>query len=195
MRLFVAIDLDDSIRERIARFLEGVRGFAPDARWVRPESLHVTLKFIGEGKEEEVEKIKAALGVVRAAALALNFHGCGYFPSARAARVFWVGVESDEKLASAAEMVDKSLAPLGISTEEHEFNAHLTLARSGTGKSAARNDKRKGAASKFQHLQERLARLPAPEFGSMTVREFFLYQSKLSPGGSLYTKLARFELQ
>ena len=48
MRLFVALDIDDSIRGRIARFLDGVRGFAPDARWVRPESLHVTLKFIGE---------------------------------------------------------------------------------------------------------------------------------------------------
>ena len=48
MRLFVALDIDDAIRDRIARFLDGVRGFAPDARWVRPESLHVTLKFIGE---------------------------------------------------------------------------------------------------------------------------------------------------
>ena len=51
MRLFVALDIDEDIRGRIARFLDGVRGFAPDARWVRPESLHVTLKFIGEMPE------------------------------------------------------------------------------------------------------------------------------------------------
>jgi len=47
MRIFIALDLDDPIRERIDRFIEGVRGFAPDARWVLPESLHITLKFIG----------------------------------------------------------------------------------------------------------------------------------------------------
>ncbi len=52
MRLFVALDLDDAIRNRIARFLDGVRAFAPDARWVQPESLHITLKFIGEQSEE-----------------------------------------------------------------------------------------------------------------------------------------------
>lgn len=195
MRLFVAIDLDDSIRQRVTRFLEGVRGFAPDARWVRPESVHITLKFIGERHEEEVEKIKTALGLVRAAALDLKVRGSGYFPSARAARVFWVGVESDEKLRSLAAMADESLAQLGIPREEHEFNAHLTLARSGTGKSGAQKDKGKIAAHTFQHLQGKLAALPIPEFGSMTVREFFLYQSKLSPAGSRYTKLARFGLQ
>ena len=62
MRLFVALDIDDAIRGRIARFLDGVRGFAPDARWVRPESLHVTLKFIGEKPEEEVETNQAGAG-------------------------------------------------------------------------------------------------------------------------------------
>ena len=57
MRIFVGLDLEEEIRAKIARFLDGVRGFAPDARWVRPESLHVTLKFIGEQKEEQVEAI------------------------------------------------------------------------------------------------------------------------------------------
>ncbi len=61
MRLFVALDIDDAIRSRIARFLDGVRGFAPDARWARPESLHVTLKFIGEKPEGEIDNIERAL--------------------------------------------------------------------------------------------------------------------------------------
>jgi 2'-5' RNA ligase len=55
MRVFVAVDIDDAIRGRITRFLDGVRGFAEEARWVRPESLHITLKFIGEKSEEDVE--------------------------------------------------------------------------------------------------------------------------------------------
>ena len=63
MRLFVALDIDDSASAvRIARFLDGVRGFTPDARWVRPESLHVTLKFIGEKPEDDIARIKACVG-------------------------------------------------------------------------------------------------------------------------------------
>ena len=93
MRLFVALDIDDAIRDRIARFLDGVRGFAPDARWVRPESLHVTLKFIGEESEEDVEKIKRTLETIAAESVELNFRGYGFFPGARAPRVFWVGIE------------------------------------------------------------------------------------------------------
>jgi RNA 2',3'-cyclic 3'-phosphodiesterase len=195
MRLFVAIDLDDGIRERITRFLEGVRGFAAEARWVHPESLHVTLKFIGERPEPEVENIKSVLGIREAAAFDLKFQGYGYFPTARAARVFWIGVESDEKLGSLATAVDESLVRLGIQKEEHEFNPHLTLARSGALSRAAREDKSKSAGRTFQHLQEKLTGLPVPEFGTMRAREFFLYRSQLSPGGSKYTKLARFALQ
>jgi len=61
MRIFIALDIDEGIRERIARFMEGVRGFAPEVRWVRSDSLHITLKFIGEKPEEWVEGIKTAL--------------------------------------------------------------------------------------------------------------------------------------
>src|SRR5438105_3157397 len=61
MRLFVGLDIDDPIRDRVSRFLEGVREFAPDARWVRPESLHITLKFIGEQKPERLDALKSAL--------------------------------------------------------------------------------------------------------------------------------------
>ena len=67
MRVFVGIDLDDEIRTKIARLLAGVCGFAPDARWVRPESLHVTLKFIGEQKPEQVAAITERLQLVKAA--------------------------------------------------------------------------------------------------------------------------------
>ena len=193
MRLFVAVDLDEDIRARIARFMDGSCGFAPDARWVRPESLHVTLKFIGERQEEEFERIKNTLETVKAAAFDLNFRGCGYFPNARGARVFWIGVESDGSLDSLAALVDSSLARLGIPKEEHAFNAHLTLARS-AGSRAARKDKEKSTGRTFQHLQEKLAALSVPEFGKTTAREFFLFRSQLSSGGSKYTKLARFAL-
>ena len=195
MRLFVALDIDESIRGRIARFLDGVREFAPDARWVRTESLHVTLKFIGERSEEDGETVKQALAAIAAETFELNFRGYGFFPGARAPRVFWVGVEGGSKLTSLAAIVDKTLARLDIPKEQHAFNAHLTLARGGGGSGSPRWRKGDGANRSFQRLQERLAALPAPEFGTMTAREFFLYQSQLSPRGSKYTKLAGFDLK
>jgi 2'-5' RNA ligase len=194
MRLFVALDIGHSIRGRIARFLDGVREFAPDARWVRPESLHVTLKFIGEKPEDDVEKIKRVLATISADTFEINFRGYGFFPGARSPRVFWVGSEGGSKLTSLAASVDEALAQLDIPKEEHAFNAHLTLARCGRGSGSPRKQAGDGPNRSFQHLQEKLAALPAPEFGTMTAREFFLYQSRLSPGGSRYTKLAGFAL-
>jgi RNA 2',3'-cyclic 3'-phosphodiesterase len=192
MRLFVALDLDAAIRERIARLLDGVREFAPDARWVHAGSLHLTLKFIGEQPDRKLEAIKQALAEIHSPATTLHFHGYGFFPTPRSARVFWVGVEADEHLAQLAGLVEQALEPLGIQPEDRAFSPHLTLAR---GKSAApqrRADDRSNRA--FQHLQQKLSALPPPEFGTMTAREFFLYQSKLSPGGSQYTQLQRFPL-
>ncbi|MGA7931708.1 MAG: RNA 2',3'-cyclic phosphodiesterase [Candidatus Sulfotelmatobacter sp.] len=195
MRLFVGLDIGDNLRGRIARFLDGVRGFAPDARWAQPESLHVTLKFIGEKSEEEVEKIKRLLETITADAFEMNFRGYGFFPGARAPRVFWIGIEAGSQLSSLAARVDENMASLDIPKEEHAFNPHLTLARGAGGSGSPRKQTGDGPSRNFQRLQEKLAVLPAPEFGTMTVREFFLYQSQLSPSGAKYTKLAGFGLR
>src|SRR6266545_3706116 len=98
MRLFVAIDIDPAIRERIARFMEGLRNFAPDARWVGAGSFHITLKFIGEKPPETAEEIKRVLAAIRSEPTTLSFRGSGFFPTAKSARVFWVGIEADLNL-------------------------------------------------------------------------------------------------
>lgn len=194
MRIFVGIAIDDAIREHIARFLDGVREFAPDVRWVRPESLHLTLKFIGEKPSAAVEEIQRVLVSVQGAAVDLNFRGYGFFPTVRAARVFWIGIDSGPELAKLAESVDNALAELRIPKEERAFSPHLTLARGGAGSGAPGWRKGDKLSSQFQRLQEKLCALPAPEFGRMTAREFFLYQSELMRGGSRYTKIANFPL-
>jgi 2'-5' RNA ligase len=194
VRIFVAIDIDDAVRGTVTRFLDGVRGFAPDARWVQPESLHVTLKFIGEKSEEEVGEIKRGLETIAADTFEITFRGYGFFPSARAPRVFWIGIEGGPKLTSLAAGVDETLARFDIAKEEHAYTPHLTLARGAGGSGSPRRLKHDHPNSGFQRLQEKLAPLPAPEFGTMTAREFFLYRSQLSPGGSKYTKLAGFRL-
>jgi RNA 2',3'-cyclic 3'-phosphodiesterase len=194
MRIFIALDIDDPIRERIQRFLEGVRGFAPDARWVRPESQHVTLKFIGEKPPQAVEEIKNALAAVHSEQLDLSFRGYGFFPTAKSARVFWVGIESGPQLPTLATKIDDATSALGIPKEDHVFSPHLTLARGG-GRSGAPGWRKGDTGNKnFQLLQEKLSALPAPEFGTMSAREFFLYESKIMRGGSQYSKLARFSL-
>lgn len=195
MRLFVALDIDEVIRERIARFGEGVQGFAPDARWVRPESLHVTLKFIGEQPDGAVAEIRKALAAIKASGTQIHFRGYGFFPTAKSARVFWIGMEGGPELASLASAIDERTATLGIAKEERALSPHLTLARAGGGSGSPRRMKADRPNRVFQRLQEKLAALPAPEFGTMTAREFFLYQSQLSPKGSKYTKLDRFALQ
>src|ERR1700690_250922 len=194
MRIFVALDIDDAIRQRIQRFMEGVSGFAPDARWVRPESLHVTLKFIGEKPIETVEEIKHALSGIRAEPVEITFHGFGFFPTTKAARVFWVGIESGPPLPSLAKAVDETTFALGIPKEDHPFSPHLTLARGGGRSGSPRPSKHDTPNKHFQRLQEKLAALPSPEFGTMAAHEFFLYQSQLSRGGARYTKIARFAL-
>src|SRR5262249_37028240 len=195
MRLFIAIDIEGAIRERIQRFMEGVRGFAPDARWVRPESLHVTLKFIGERPPEVMEEIKHVLSTIQARTLEITFRGYGFFPTSKSPRVFWLGIESGPELARLAKTVDEATTTLGILQEEHAFSPHLTLARGAGGSGAPRWRKGDGRDHNFRHLQEKLAAVPTLEFGTMTAHAFFLYESRLSPSGSRYTRIARFTLQ
>jgi 2'-5' RNA ligase len=194
MRLFVALDIDDDIRTRISRFLDGVREFAPEARWVRPESLHVTLKFIGEKSEEETETIKQSLEMIVCAAFQINIRGYGFFPGSRPPRGFWIGVEAEPKLAFLAASVDKRLAALNLPNEERAFNPHLTLARRAVGSGRARKKESDPQNRGLLYLQGKLAALSTPDFGTMTAHEFFLYRSQLLPGGSRYTKIAGFAL-
>jgi RNA 2',3'-cyclic 3'-phosphodiesterase len=204
MRLFVALDIEDSIRDKISRFFEDVREFAPEARWVRPESLHVTLKFIGDKPTEVVDQIKSSLSTIQADSFEINIRGYGFFPGTQSPRVFWIGVESDSRLPDLAAKVDEKLSMLEISEipksensrkEEHVFNPHLTLARGAGGSASPRWRKEDRPNRNFRRLQEKLAALPQPEFGKTGAREFFLYESQLSPRGSKYTKLAMFALR
>lgn len=194
MRLFVALDIEDEIRERIHGFVEELRTLAPSVRWVSPESLHVTLKFIGEQPEPRVEQIESALARVARSPFQLAFRGTGFFPTPRSARVLWIGIESGPELAKLAGAVDAALSQLGIEKEKRAFSAHLTLARAKGGSGAPSRQKSDGPNRHFEAVQRTLAAMPSPDFGTMTAREFFLYRSQLSSHGSRYSKIAQFPL-
>jgi 2'-5' RNA ligase len=202
MRIFIGIDLGPEVRARISRFLEGVESFAPDARWVRPESLHITLKFIGEQTPEQVEAISERLRRVESSAFEIRSAGYGFFPTAKAPRVFWIGIQSGPQLADLAESIDAAVAELGVPREDRPFSPHLTLARAGAGRRSGSPKWRKGNGRNviFAVLEKRLAAMGKLDFstlnfGTMTAHEFILYQSQLSPGGSKYTKLQRFPMR
>jgi RNA 2',3'-cyclic 3'-phosphodiesterase len=192
MRVFVALDIHAEIRQRIAQFMDDLRGFAPEARWVSPESMHLTLKFIGEWPEERLEELKRALSAVRGQPPEITFSATGFFPAVKSARVFWVGIQAGTELAALANAIDAATSALGIASEQRAYTPHLTLARTGSGRPQRQRSDR--ANPSFRRLQEKLSAMPAPSFGTMSVREFFLYQSKLSPKGAVYTKLQSFSL-
>src|SRR5262249_39584417 len=185
MRIFIALDIPSEIRARIVEFMERARPYASDARWARPEGLHVTLKFVGEVKEDKLERIKSALAAVKAAPLAVTFAGAGFFPTPNSPRVFWAGVAGGEALAQLAALIDKATHSAGVAQEERAYSPHLTLARASTAPSGQHQ---------LRPLASLLKTAPAPHFGTMTAQEFWLYQSQLQRGGSKYTKLQKFGL-
>ena len=185
MRVFIALDIAASIRHNITEYLERVRCLAPDARWARPESLHVTLKFIGEVRDARVQEIKNALSAVQAVPFAIKFQDVGFFPNPKSPRVFWIGMNAGEALPQLAAAVDAALVKTGVAAEEKAYRPHITLARSGSGS---------GPRAKHQ-LQPLIAAEAPPQFGTMMAREFWLYRSEPQRGGSRYTKLERFGLE
>ena len=196
MRIFVGIDLDSQVQTQIERFIDGIQGLAPDARWMRPESLHITLKFIGEQTPAQVETIARTLRGVKASAFDLHVSGYGFFPTAKAPRVFWIGVSPVPELAALAASIDAATSEAGVPLEERAYNPHLTLARGGAGRRSGSPQLRPGDTPNpiFGTLQKRLAAIKGPAFGTMTAHEFILYQSQLSPAGSKYTRLETFPL-
>jgi 2'-5' RNA ligase len=191
MRLFVALDIDPDIRERIAAFRNQMRALAPDVRWVGPETFHITLQFLGETKK--VDEIRRALETADSRSVQVSFRGTGFFPAPKSPRVFWVGIESDEHLQQLAKAVRDATYPLGFERDSGPYTPHLTLARSGSGRPRPVPGER--LASGLQWVRDELAKLPPPDFGTMTAHEFFLYESHLSPEGARYEKRASYLLR
>jgi 2'-5' RNA ligase len=131
LRLFVAVDVPDDVRDALASAVAAFHGSLPSARWVGPETWHVTLKFLGSVPAAKVEEVAGAVGdaVREHTAFRARLSGVGAFPSARRARVVWVGVEGRHgELAALARSIDRALE-FGFPREERPFSPHLTLAR------------------------------------------------------------------
>ena len=180
MRLFVALEIPAAVRDNLATLIKDLRNLEPKSRWVRPENLHVTLKFIGQAPPDKLEAIRIALGGVRAVqAVELDFRGLGFFPNEKHPRVLWANVKASTHLKSLAADIDHALEILGVPREQRAFTPHLTLARF---PSPRIPEKLRNA------IQQNIAR----KFGSLRTSEFHLIESKLKPSGAEYARLASF---
>lgn len=180
MRLFTGLDLPGKVVHNLEELLEQLR---PKARinWSPPANLHITTKFIGEWPEDRLDELKTALGALPSwHTIRVRIHKLGFFPNPHSPRVFTCGIEAPG-LAELASDTDLATGVLGIKSEKREYSPHLTLARI----------KEK---LNLQPLRETIAGLPSLDFGTFEATRFFLYQSKVRPSGSVYTKLAEFLL-
>lgn len=181
MRLFTGFDLPAEVVGNLERLVGELR---PQARiqWSPPRNLHITTRFIGEWPEAGLDELKAALGGLPSfPPVQIRVRGLGFFPNPHHPRVFWAGVDAPPEPAALAAATDRALAGLGLAPEQRPFSPHLTLARI-------------KEPVPMQPLREAIAALPSVEFGGFTADRFWLYHSRLAPGGSVYTKLAEFSL-
>jgi RNA 2',3'-cyclic 3'-phosphodiesterase len=180
VRLFVALDFPEAIRDAIRELVERLKPLAEDARWVRAEAMHVTLKFIGHVGVDERELIVSALdGIYSDAPVEMRFRGLGFFPTEQRPRVMWCGINASPNLPELAAGIERALLPLGVAAETRVFVPHLTLGRF--------------------NVPQRLGRLVAQshEMGSVDLgatreTQFHLFESVLKRSGAEYTKLQSF---
>ena len=187
MRLFVAVELSDEVRRAAGRSSNALReklGSRVNARWVAPENLHVTVRFIGHVADDRADSlIRVVTAPIAASPFDLRLAGCGVFPSSGTPRVIWIGL--DEGLSSLTAIhheMNARLAPLGFEPENRPFSGHLTLARIKDTKRGANAEVRR-AISEYQSAR-----------GRCRVTYATLFRSHLSPSGSRYEPLARIDL-
>jgi 2'-5' RNA ligase len=187
LRLFVAIDLPEDVRESLGRLQADLRRQGlPGLRWTRPEGVHLTLKFLGETPASSLAAIEGALA--RAVRGTPSFHlalgAPGTFGNRRGPRVLWVDVEGDVKpLQQLQAAVERELAAAGFAPEERGFSPHLTLAR-------VPQPPPPGLA---ERISRALAAVAAPR-GEIEVTEVVLMRSRLQPGGAVHSRVAVFPL-
>ena len=188
MRLFVAVEIESALAERIAEVGDELKrraiARAPRARitWIPSDRMHLTVRFIGEVEESRVGQVRAALTPLRSARFELTVRGVGAFPRSGAPRVLWAGItDGVEALAELEREVSERLAGCGIPGEDRPYRPHLTLARV-----------RDAAGLRTGPLIEGLT---DHIFGSSQVDAITLFQSRLSPKGPQYMALHSTPLQ
>jgi 2'-5' RNA ligase len=180
MRVFIAVDLTNEIRKTLADIQGELRASSSSVRWVPPESIHITLKFIGELPEKRLEEIDSAMTGFTWKPFTVTVRGVGFFPGNRSPRIFWAGLEAPT-MKDMAEELDTRMERIGIDKEKRAFRPHITLARARD----TRIDSSLVTAS--EPYQEH-------DFGSFVADRVYLFRSTLKSSGAVYEKLKEYLL-
>jgi 2'-5' RNA ligase len=183
LRSFIAIELPETIKSALAELQQELKRSEADIRWVKPENIHLTLKFLGNIEEKLVDDIVKAIETTcnKYPEFDLEIKGMGVFPNIKSPRVIWVGVNSSEILTDLQHNIESEMAALGFEPENRKFTPHLTLGRfkSSRGKEALLEDIKLHKDSKL---------------GLINVKSVYLMRSDLSPAGARYTRIAEISL-
>lgn len=176
MRLFIAIDIPDRARQ----VLKDIQDSNLEMRWTTPETMHLTLRFVGDTDEELKNSLVRALADIDHFSFEMTINGLGYFPPGKYPKILWAGIQENDSLMELQEKVEEACRKAGLDAEERSFKPHVTIGRV------------QGASKKevlsFINEHNRLI------FEDIPVKKFILYESKLYPNGAIHTPLEYFPI-
>ena len=186
LRVFVGVELSPEVRENLAVLQQQLKKILPSMHWVRPESIHLTLKFLGYVEPVRISDLRSALESIGKTqqAFSIDIQGMGVFPHLRHPRILWVGVNGQTRLLQELVLeIESELEPLGFPVEEKSYHPHLTVAR------IKHENALVGSA-----LMESGVLKSAQSLGILTIDRFILFQSDLDSSGAIYTPLGTVHL-
>ncbi|MFP4040145.1 MAG: RNA 2',3'-cyclic phosphodiesterase [Desulfosudaceae bacterium] len=184
LRTFLAFDLPPEATRRVAEIQRDLAGHGLKMKWVRPENVHLTIKFLGNVPVAELEKVAEAAADIagRAAPMSLRLKGLGVFPGIKRPNVLWTGLTGDNRsLIEFHDLLEAALAEAGFEKDRRAFKAHLTIARI----------KSPVDPRLLAEAMEVCGQFPETE---LPARQLTLYKSELRPSGAVYTVLQQFPL-
>ncbi|MGZ4808043.1 MAG: RNA 2',3'-cyclic phosphodiesterase [Thermoanaerobaculia bacterium] len=183
MRLFIATTFPPDVIGTLTERLTRVRPKLPAGSWVKPDSQHLTLAFLGEQKESIIGTLEPLMERELAPVNSFDamLQGCGFFPNPRRARVGWIGVEPAERFQAMAAAVRRAVTQAGVQLDRADFRPHLTIVRIRDGWPPAC----------IETFQTALGDFTSPPFRITGVT---LYSSSLQPSGAVHTPLRQFAL-
>lgn len=183
MRVFIGIKLNNSVKEEINKVLRPFKKISTPLKWVKPENIHLTLKFIGEISEEKYLQIKESLtnNNFNIKPFNLKFSGLGRFGRGNNINIFWVGIENNNELKNLFKEIENRLENINIKKDTREFKPHITLGR---------NKKQFNFKSFFKILDEYNNQF----ISEVKVDSFQIFKSELSYSGPTHTILKEIQL-
>jgi len=188
MRTFIAIPLPDRVRESLGEVQGQLKACASDVKWVEPDNIHLTLKFLGEIKDSQLNKVSLILEELAkdTPSFAVVICSIGAFPRITSPRVIWAGIDKGkEEVNDTAKRLEEKLSLIGIPKEERRFSSHITIGRTRSGLNL---DKLAGGLEKMSLLANDQRR----EFQASKIT---LFKSTLTPKGPIYAILKEANLK